>query len=124
MNGHEQRHIINNNNGGDKTVKESRRYITRERRTAGNKNKQKGKYFDVRREYIFLNGVLSSSYIKLILRHFLFAVAWSPHIRQNSDTYRGFHTFRVIIDYQLGLQKWALNYVWKEKLWFRASGWR
>ena len=42
MNGYEYRHtcIINNNNdGGDVTVKKSSRYITRERITAGNKNK-------------------------------------------------------------------------------------
>jgi hypothetical protein len=41
MNGYEYRqHIINNNDGGDdETAKESRRYITRERRTAGNKIK-------------------------------------------------------------------------------------
>jgi len=39
MNGCEYRHIINNNDGGDETVKGSRRYITRERWTAGNKNK-------------------------------------------------------------------------------------
>jgi len=39
MYGCEYRNIINNNDGGHKTVKRSRRYITRERRTAGNKNK-------------------------------------------------------------------------------------
>jgi len=39
MNGCEYRHIVNNNDGGGETMKRSRRYITRERRTAGNKNK-------------------------------------------------------------------------------------
>jgi hypothetical protein len=38
------------------------------------------------------NGVLSDSYIKLTLCHFLFAVAWSAYIRQNSDTSGGFYT--------------------------------
>jgi hypothetical protein len=41
MNGCEYRHIINNNNdgGGNEAVKGSGRYIIRERRRAGNKNK-------------------------------------------------------------------------------------
>lgn len=39
MNGYEYRHIINNDGGGNKTVKGWRRYITRERRTAANKTK-------------------------------------------------------------------------------------
>lgn len=46
---------------------------------------------DVRREYISVMGFLSDSYIKLILRHLLFAVAWSPYIRQNSDMSRIFY---------------------------------
>jgi hypothetical protein len=47
---------------------------------------------DLRREYILFNGFLSDSYIKLILHHFLFAVAWSPYICQNFDTSGGFYT--------------------------------
>jgi len=39
MNGCKYRHVINNNNGCDETVKWARRYITRERRTTRNKNK-------------------------------------------------------------------------------------